>query len=87
MVATISRVFEVHVPPMGGSCAEQDEQSRAHIACLVSPSRVGPLETHTFVFFFSICCSCCAAASHMALQVQYLWQSRNNSSRAVSSLL
>ena len=35
---------------LGGSRTEQDPQSKAHTAaCLVSPSRAGPIETHTLV--------------------------------------
>ena len=81
-------------PHLGASRTRQDPQSKAlTAACIVSPSRAGPIGTHmlivgkfTTLCVFSLCCW--STASHMVLQVQhFLWQSRHKSSSAVISLL
>ena len=82
---TISRVVVLPAPHLGGCRTGQNPQSKAYnAACLVSPSREGPWKPIRVCLFLL---RCCATASRMARQAQYLWQSRYNSSRALSALL
>ena len=64
-------------PHLGGSGTGQDPQNKAHTAaCLISPSRAGPIETHMFVFVkVEISPYYVSSRSADAVQLHHTWPS------------
>lgn len=74
----MSRVVVLPAPYVGSSRTGQDLQSKAHTAaCLVSPSRAGPIETHmVIVVKVEILPDCVSSRSAAAVLLHHPWPSR-----------